>query len=86
MGSHFDFRSNFDILQRDKDHPVRILQSVQFQIIRASWSDTVRNRETSRTDLGDFQQWNFFFDSDEFIKLCTILERRANDQEGSSNG
>ena len=49
MGPYFAFRSNFDIFQRDKEHhPVRILQSVQFQIIRASWLDTVRIPGTGR--------------------------------------
>ena len=57
------FRSNFDIFQTDKEHhPVRILQSFQFQMIRG-WTllRMQGNRETSRTETSEILNSGNFF-------------------------
>ena len=63
-----------------------ILTNKEHRPISASWWATFNDaKETSRTDLGDSGNL-FFFRFRRNINLCTILEKRARDQEGSSNG
>ena len=81
--SSWVFRSNFDIFQTDKEHhPVRILQSVQYQITRASWLDTFKDAREQGDKPNRPRRFSIVAIFFRFGWIYYILERRAKEPRG----